>query len=74
MCSVIPSGSVTSTRAAMRGLLLPRQRSLHTKDEKARAAAILATIVELRPTVLIYRVRKAVPAMQARRACVHELA
>ncbi|MGL5929403.1 MAG: hypothetical protein ACRCY8_10735 [Dermatophilaceae bacterium] len=58
----------------MRRLLLPGQRSLHMRKEAKRAPAILATIVELNPAVLIHRVPRQMPEMEARRTCVHALA
>jgi hypothetical protein len=74
MCTAVPVGSISQTRAAMRRLLLPRQRRLHMSKEVKRAPAILAVIAELRPDVVIYRVHRATPELEARRACLHALA
>ncbi len=74
MCAVIAGGDVTATRAAMRGLLLPGQRSLHMKNERNRAPRILRTIVAMDPQVLIYRVDRETASMEARRRCVQQLA
>lgn len=74
VCAVVASSDVTASRAAMRALLLPSQRGVHMKNERNRAARILSTIVDLKPRVLIYRVARQTPPMQARRLCVQELA
>ncbi|MBE7372925.1 hypothetical protein [Dermacoccus barathri] len=56
IASVIAPGDVREARAALRGLLLPRQRSLHMKDEKktARQDLIVATVCNLELTTTIY--------------------
>lgn len=66
VCAVVTSGDVAHARTAMRGLLLPGQRSLHIKNERNRAARILETIVELDARSAIYRVQPTAPAMEAR--------
>lgn len=74
ICAVIASGEITETRAAMRGLLLPGQRSLHMKNERSRAPRILATVIDLDMQVLVYKVDRTVSAMEARRRCIQRLA
>ena len=74
VCAVVASSDVTAARAAMKALLLPGQRSLHMKNERNRASQILSTIVELNPKVLLYRVARPTPPMQARRLCIQEIA
>lgn len=56
VCSVMPSGSVTEARKAMKSLLLPGQRSLHMKDEgkDGRQRQIVRVITNLAPRVTIY--------------------
>lgn len=56
IASVISSGEVRQARAALRGLLLPRQRSLHMKDEKktARQDLIVTTVCGLGLATTIY--------------------
>lgn len=57
-CCVIPSSGVAHARRTVKGLLLPGQRSLHMKDERAaRHGLILDAMVGLTPTVTVYRAR-----------------
>lgn len=72
--ALVASADVARARAAMKGLLLPGQRSLHMKNERNRAGQILGVVIELQPRVLIYRVERGVPAMEARSRCVRALA
>ncbi|MBE7324496.1 hypothetical protein IEQ44_07510 [Nocardioides sp. Y6] len=73
MCAVIPTGDVNATRGAMRGLLLPGQKSLHMKNEKKRAKEILERIVALQPSVLVLACHETVPDLVARERCVQRL-
>ena len=63
VCAEVASADVSASRAAMRALLLPGQRSVHMKNERNRASQILSTIVDLKPRVLIYRVARQTPPM-----------
>lgn len=74
MCAAIMSTDAPYMRTTMRGLLLPGSRSLHMRKEHKRAARILSTVVDLDPTVAIFRVPRTIAALDARRASVRALA
>lgn len=78
MCSLVASSDATAVRQAMRGLLLPRQRSIHMKDERkgARQDRIIRTVCALDLGVTIYSARPADHRGQsgARDACLQRLA
>ncbi len=73
VCAVISSRDVRPARVAMKALLLPGQRGLHMKNERNRATEILGAVIDLRPWILLCRVPRGVPEMEARRRCVRRL-
>jgi hypothetical protein len=67
-------GDLVGARQAIRGLILPRQRRLHFKQESdARRGAILGVLVRLGAQIMIYDAADAGSEKAARQACLIEL-
>jgi hypothetical protein len=72
--AVLEPRDLASSRAAMRGLLLPRQTRLHfVKERDSRKGQILSTIAELSVRVSLYDATGIKDPRVARRRCLDQI-